>query len=249
MHITLTTLKKGAEGLGIDFPQNITKKDLELKIEEKLSQEELGYECPSCQKDIPDVDICPYCSESFVDEEVTQNEEATATTENTDSTNAETTDEANEVVVEDQTDNTEVETEVISEEAPVMEQQPKDKVEPKKNRQTRKENATKEYEELIAAINEIAGPDVEVRHNNSGPTYLIDKKRIMKVTSTSKSISIEFNEELTTDDDNIKKFTAEEAKAKHLGTVRAIYSLGEVSIAVQLVKEAFAIRKGETVEV
>lgn len=81
--ITLSTLKAGCEALGLEINSK-KPKDLEKAIDEAIKNEELGYECPSCGKDIPDISNCYYCGENFdedkqseeeIDEEVDENED------------------------------------------------------------------------------------------------------------------------------------------------------------------------------
>jgi hypothetical protein len=239
--ITLATLKKGAESLGIEVEPKISKKDLDALITEKLATQELGYECPSCGKDIPDLDSCPYCGENFIEEdnnEVSDNEPE-ITNEN--------------IIPEDTIKETDNKGEAEGPSDKVGETKKPDKA--KTGTKSKAKDAPKtgkdseEYKNLIATITETY-PELIAKINASGITYLVGKKRLMKVTGTAKSISIEFNESLQTDDDNVRKYTEDEAKAKHLGTVRAIYSFGDLDTALSLVKQAYQLRTAkETAEV
>ncbi|MDF2615475.1 MAG: hypothetical protein K0Q47_130 [Sedimentibacter sp.] len=78
--ITVSALQEGCKELGIETNSKKLK-ELETLIDKKLFETELGYECPSCGKDIPDVKKCPYCGESFEeaeDEEVVEENDETA---------------------------------------------------------------------------------------------------------------------------------------------------------------------------
>lgn len=243
--ITLTTLKRGADSLNIEFEEPITKKELETIISEAISKMELGYECPTCGKDIPDVDICPFCNESFNDEGEGQDQEemdleadALAIESNIPDSGKE-----DETSIPTETNKTEFENPKAEDKTPA----PAPKVNNKKKQETKPKVSngigSEIHGQLLEGIGEIL-EGCETRMNTSGITYLLDKKRILKVAASAKSINIEFNVELETQDDSIKTFTADEAKAKHLGTVRAIYTLGDLQLALNLVKEAYGIRKG-----
>jgi hypothetical protein len=69
--ITVKTLKKGAESLGLK-PAKI--KDVDGGIEYiesffKGEGAELDYECNTCGEDIPDVEICPFCADVLEEDE------------------------------------------------------------------------------------------------------------------------------------------------------------------------------------
>jgi len=238
-NITIDSLKKGADSLGLEYGPSIKKKELETLITEELSKRELGYECPSCGKDIPDVEICPFCGENFMDDE--------------EASQPESTNEVNDVPVNTEVGQEAPEQQEVRVEGKVEDttNEPEDLVEPPKNKDRKtgpkKEdkkidgNIKEEYDRLIGEIIAIVGPDATRVENKSGDTFKIGKKRLLKATSSTKSISIEFNVVLQTENENIKTFTEEEAKAKHLGTVRAIYSFGDFETAIALVKEAYNI--------
>ena len=239
--ITLATLKKGAESLGVEFEPKISKKDLEDLIKETLSKQELGYECPNCKRDIPDVDTCPFCAESFVDEGEPDEEESKLEITNEDNILTTTPDSTD---VENKGKDIEIKTGITKEQGKTGDSKDKAKNSGKADKVKEAPKSGKdseEYKQLIASINE-AYPDLIAKVNASGLTYLVGKKRLMKVTGSTKSISIEFNEALETDDDNVRKYTEEEAKAKHLGTVRAIYGFGDLDTALSLVKQAYELR-------
>jgi hypothetical protein len=258
--ITVTTLKAGAAILGLEIGDLKKKKDLEALIDEHLSDKELGYECPECGKDIPDVDVCPYCGESFVDGE---DEEGAADSEET---NEEETaedpaeEEAPEEAANDEAPEEDPLPEEMAEEvakevtkkADKAKGKGKDKVKEKdadaedksanrgrpvgKSKNT--EEKEKEFNELVEQIDSVLGDGFEKRERKTGITYVQDRKRLLKAVSTGKTLSIEFNVEIKSDNDNLKKYTEEEAKERHLGSTRAIYTLGYVATAIKLVKEA-----------
>lgn len=244
--ITVTTLRKGAEMLGLDVGDLKKKKELETLIDEHLQKQELGYECPECGKDIPDVDVCPYCGESFVEEEeVEEVEEA-----------AEETEEKEVKIQED-----ELPEEIAEEVAEAVSKKVEEK--PTKNKEKGKEKETgeksvnrgrptgksknteekeKEFIQLIDKIDKVIGDGFEKRERKTGITYVKERKRIFKAVSTGKALSIEFNVDIKSEDENLKKYTEEEAKARHLGSTRAIYTLGDVDFAIKLVKEALNLK-------
>lgn len=237
MSITLASLKKGATRLGLEIEGLSKKKELEEAIQNKLNEHELGYECPICGKDIPDVDVCPFCDENFA-------EEAVEETSQLDEVIEEVVKEAKAIKQDD----------LVMDDSPIPAETVNVTVNAKPGRGKTKstkatiknENIEKDYNQLIIEIDNIVGETCTKKNNTSGITYFIGKKRIFKITSSKRSINIEFNVELETEDDNIKRYTEQEAKEKHLGTVRAIYSFGDLETAVVLVKEAYDLfDKGE----
>lgn len=266
--ITATTLKKGAAALGLEVGDLKKKKELETLIDNHLEDQELGYECPECGKDIPDIDECPYCGESFTDAEDAENEDAEETEEESDdlpeSIEEEVEEEkpakgkgkdkakgkgkTKEVEVEDEDEEEE------EEEKPAKSKSKGKDKEKVKEEKTEKEKSAnrgrpsgksqnteekeKEFVDLISQIDDLLGEDYEKRERKTGVTYVKDKKRLLKAVSTGKTLSIEFNVDLKSENENLKKYTAEEAKERHLGSTRAIYALGDIVLAVKLVKEA-----------
>lgn len=250
MAITIATLKNGAGFLGLEIPAKPTKKELEASITEKLSTMELGYECPSCGKDIPDVDVCPYCSENFAEGGEVPGNEGENIDLQEDKIDINTDEVSNQDKVQDSPPPVETNAEDNKEQPKATEAKgkvndtgAKAKGNEKVNEKPKTGKDSEEYKMLISEIDSIlSGDNITKKDNASGITYLVDKKRIMKVAATTKSISIELNEEIDNDDENIRKYTEADAKAKHLGTVRAIYSFGDLDTALLLIQEAYTKR-------
>jgi superfamily II DNA or RNA helicase len=67
--ITMETLKRGCEDLGIEVPAKTTAKKLEKLITRELAKDKTygGYSCGACFKDITDgLDMCSFCATQFV---------------------------------------------------------------------------------------------------------------------------------------------------------------------------------------
>jgi hypothetical protein len=251
--ISVSTLKEGAKILNVDIGDASKKKDLEKLIDAHLTTMELGYECPACGKDIPDLDQCPYCAESFVEEDENVTEEAADTESTEDDAAEENKESGTEESTEEESAEEAVDDETAEEVAKALVEAPEKPAKPAKNKPAEgrgrpqgksknTEEKEKEFSELVAAIDEVLGDEFEKRERKTGITYVSSGKRLLKAVSTGKTLSIEFNVELKSNDDSLVKYTEEEAKAKHLGSTRAIYALGELKTAIKLVKEAHKAR-------
>lgn len=268
--ITTKTLKEGMKQFKLESDSN-KKNELEKMLDDYLSKKELGYECPNCGKDIPDVDACPYCGESFTDEESEENEETEY------DENSELEDEGNEEAGEEESEEEsdeekteEEETEEKDEEKEIekiadevaknvakdkgkgkSKDKEKDKEKDKdkdkeKSKETSKEEIVEkvnkeDFDKFVEKANEALGKDFEkfeVRERKTGLTYVKDKKRLMKIVSSTRAIVIEFNVELPVEDENLTKFTEDEAKKKHLGSVRGMFIVKDENKAVKLIKQA-----------
>jgi hypothetical protein len=248
--INVKSLQAGVKMLSLEI-ESSKKKELEAAIDEYLSEQELGYECPSCKKDIPDLKACPYCGESF-EEEDADTEEVEEDAEDTDTEDAEpiSDEDAEEVAKavvskekgkgkdkgKDKNKNKDKESEKTDSEDAKPEKEGRGRPQGKSKSTEEKE---KMFDELVAGIDEIVGEDFEKRDRKTGVTYVKEGKRLLKAVSTGKSLSVEFNVEVESKDENLTAYTEEEAKAKHLGSTRAIYTLGETDVALKLVKKAF----------
>lgn len=246
--ITVKSLKESCKKLGIKVQDGLKKKDLQLLVDEYLKGKELGYICPFCDSDIPDVEECPYCGGIF-DEEV-DDENEVESEENTTDEEVESEVDQDAVEVEDEDssepDSDEDEDNASEDEENVSEDKDSDSEDTDKESGKRgrpkgksKESVKKEenFEELIGKIDEFVNEGFEKRERKTGITYVRDRKRLFKVVSAAKSISIELNNVIEAEVDGLVKFTEEEAKIKHLGSVRAVYTLGDEETALALIKE------------
>lgn len=237
--MTLTTLRAGATSLGVDLGALKTVKDIIPVIDAHLKTIELGYECPACGKDIPDVPACPYCGENF-------NEDEAAAPETTDIV-AEVAETVADAVISkaDQAAATKAAKQAEKDAAKAAKDAAKAvKTEGSEGagRPVGKTKNTEEKEvqfaELVEIVDKAIGEGFEKRDRKTGVTYVKDGKRLLKVVSVSKTTSVEFNVIMTGEDENLTKYTIEEAKAKHLGSTTAIYALGDIATATNLIKEA-----------
>lgn len=251
--ITVTSLQAGCKQFEIET-ESKKAKELETLIDKALAQKELGYECPSCKKDIPDVKVCPYCGESFEDGEEKTDEEKTGeeNTGNEEKTDADKViEDAAKDVAEKVTDKKQTPAEKKAAEKAAADKKAADKkaadkaaadkkAADKKGKETPVYTAKKneEFAAFVKDLDELLGKDFEKRERKTGVTYVKEAKRLMKAVSTGKTLVVEFNASIDTDGDNITKYTEEEAKAKHLGTTKAIYDGGDTKIAMKLAKEA-----------
>ncbi len=265
--ITVSSLQSGCKDLGIETSSKKAK-ELEGLIDEKLSEMELGYECPSCAKDIPDVKTCPYCGESFEEAD----EDAEAGGEDTGDEDAEAGEDADAEAGEDTEAGEDADAEAgdgdgeadpdkeIEKAASDVAKKVADKKSTKavdkgkaKGKEEKKESGKKgrpegttvdtqkkneEFAAFTAEIDELLGEDFEKRERKTGVTYVKDGKRLLKAVSTGKTLVVELNAEVSSDVDGITKYTEEEAKQKHLGTTKAIYDGGDTAVALKLIKEA-----------
>jgi len=248
--ITVTTLQAGCKAY--DIKTNSKKaKELESLIDEALAKLELGYECPSCKKDIPDVKVCPYCGESFEDE-ASDAAVDDATADDSDDSDASDASDASDTAVDDAA--AEV-AEKIAEKTDEKHTNKKEdkksdkKTDKKEDTETKKQgrpagstvDTQKKAEEFTAFVKDVdavVGKDVEKRDRKTGVTYVFGTKRFMKAVSSGKVLVVELNADVNSDADGLIKYTEEEAKNKHLGTVKAIYSGGDTKVALKLIKEA-----------
>ena len=91
--------------------------------------------------------------------------------------------------------------------------------------------ASGDYEKVLTAVEKALGKGYEKAERATGVVFLKDSKRILKVASTGK---VEFNTPMK-DADNLETFTDEQAKAKHLGSCRAIFYGDDMKQLAELV--------------
>lgn len=100
-----------------------------------------------------------------------------------------------------------------------------------------------EKPELFAAVLEeirkIIPSNFSAKENKSGVTWFgPNRTRLLKVVETKKGIRIEFNVEVDSHVPGMVTYTPEEAKEKHMGTCRWVYSGGDIEVVKKLVKQA-----------
>ena len=273
--ITVEALKKGLESLGLEASSK-KQKDLEKQVDEALKSMELGFECPSCSKDIPDVVACPYCGESFEDEDAVTDAENEDADEDADVENEAGDEDGEEEMSANEFLNKEIDetSKKVAEkltDKPAKAEKAKDK--PAKEEKVKEEKAKaakagkskdkpakeekeesdkkgrqkipteviekrkEEFEELIAKVDAIIGDKVEKRERKTGITYVNGTERLFKLVSSNKQVVVEFNVELKKDVDGLVRYSEEEAKAKHFGSVKSIYSGESVEDVLKLIKE------------
>ena len=255
--ITVEALKRGLESLGLEVSSK-KQKDLEKQIDGALKDMELGFECPSCSKDIPDVTFCPYCGESFEEEaEETEDVEDAAegleeTADDSDDSEEMTAneflnkeiDETSKKVAEKLTEKPKSEAKKSKDAKPVKENKPKaeKKESDKKGREKIPEEVIKQRKEeltnFINSADSIIGDKLEKRERKTGLTYVLGTERLFKIVATIKQIVVEFNVDLKSNVDGLVRYSPEEAKAKHFGSIKSIYSGDNMENALKLIKEA-----------
>jgi hypothetical protein len=94
---------------------------------------------------------------------------------------------------------------------------------------------------VLAEIRKIVPQDFSEKENKSGVTWFgPNRTRLLKVVETKKGMRIEFNVEVNKDITGMTYYTKEQAKEKHMGTCRWIYSGGDMEVVKELVKQAIS---------
>jgi hypothetical protein len=92
---------------------------------------------------------------------------------------------------------------------------------------------------VLAEIRKIVPKQFEEKENKSGVTWFgPNRTRLLKVVETKKGLRIEFNVEVDKEVPGMTYYTKEQAKEKHMGTCRWIYSGGDMEVVKNLVKQA-----------
>lgn len=92
---------------------------------------------------------------------------------------------------------------------------------------------------ILEEIRKIIPKEFSEKENKSGVTWFGPKRtRLLKVVETKKGIRIEFNVEVDSNVPGMITYTKEEAKEKHMGTCRWIYTGGDMELVKKLVKQA-----------
>lgn len=225
-----------------------TDDELEEIVTDHLKELELAFECGECSRDVPDVDNCPYCGASFNDEGV---EEAGKKDDE-----EEVEEEGEEEGEEDGEEDGEEKKDDDDETPPAKPDKKADKDKgtkpgkPEKADKPKQDKANKPaegpslFEAAVKQADVIAKADgLKLQEKKIYFAWYKDGTKVFAINKNRKVLQAFFHPEKLGTSKVAKKIkgfeaiTAEVAKERHYGSVRAVYEGQSVEDLVALVKE------------